>query len=44
MFVVYAPAGINPAQISHHLDDIRENVQLVSPNAVTQELHVYGSR
>jgi hypothetical protein len=29
--------------VRQHLQDIRENVLIVTPEAVTQELHVYGS-
>ncbi len=43
MFIVYAPAGIDSGVVRQHLQDIRENVLIVTPEAVTQELHVYGS-
>jgi DNA/RNA-binding domain of Phe-tRNA-synthetase-like protein len=43
LFIVYAPAGIDAIKVRQHLQDIRENVLIVSPEAVTQELHVYSS-
>jgi DNA/RNA-binding domain of Phe-tRNA-synthetase-like protein len=43
MFIVYAPAGIDPIDVRQHLEDIRELVLIVSPNAITQEIHVYGT-
>lgn len=43
MFVVYAPAGIDPAAVRAHLEAMRENVSLIAPDAVVEELHVYGA-
>lgn len=42
LFVVYAPQGISAEAVREHLEEIRENVQLIAPAAVTDELHVYG--
>jgi DNA/RNA-binding domain of Phe-tRNA-synthetase-like protein len=43
LFVVYAPEGISADEVHRHLEDIRDNVQLITPDAVTQQLHIYGS-
>jgi DNA/RNA-binding domain of Phe-tRNA-synthetase-like protein len=42
LFVVYAPAGIGAEAVRGHLEEIRDNVSLVAPGAVVEELHVYG--
>ena len=42
LFVVYAPAGIAAAAVRQHLEEIRDNVWLIAPEAVVEELHVYG--
>jgi DNA/RNA-binding domain of Phe-tRNA-synthetase-like protein len=42
MFVVYTPAGISAASVRQHLEEMRDNVQLVAPGATVEELHVYG--
>lgn len=42
MFVVYAPEGIGSEVVRSHLEEIRNNVQLVAAGAVVEELHVYG--
>lgn len=34
LFYSYAPAGIEPALVSVHLDEIERNVRLIAPNAV----------
>jgi DNA/RNA-binding domain of Phe-tRNA-synthetase-like protein len=41
LFTVYAPAGIAPSSVRQHLDDIRDNVQLVSPAAQVELCEVY---
>jgi DNA/RNA-binding domain of Phe-tRNA-synthetase-like protein len=33
LFTVYAPAGISPEEVRHHLDDLAQNVAAVSPAA-----------
>ncbi|MFN8590165.1 MAG: hypothetical protein U0031_01805 [Thermomicrobiales bacterium] len=33
LFVVYAPPGIDPSLVSHHLDDIERHIRLISPEA-----------
>jgi DNA/RNA-binding domain of Phe-tRNA-synthetase-like protein len=43
IFVVYAPAGIDPVAVRAHLEAMQENVRLISPGATVQELHVYGT-
>jgi DNA/RNA-binding domain of Phe-tRNA-synthetase-like protein len=42
LFIVYAPGGIPAQAIREHLEDIRDNVLLVAPEAATEHLHVYG--
>jgi len=42
LFIVYAPEGIPAQAIRQHLEAIRDNVHLVAPGAVVDELHVYG--
>jgi DNA/RNA-binding domain of Phe-tRNA-synthetase-like protein len=41
-FVVYAPEGVGIDAIKAHMEGIRKNVRLVSPQAVTDEFRVYG--
>lgn len=41
LFVVYAPAGIDPQAVSAHLQDISRNVRLVTPQAQEEILHVF---
>jgi DNA/RNA-binding domain of Phe-tRNA-synthetase-like protein len=36
LFAVYAPAGVGEAAVLDHLQDIRENVLLVAPQAATR--------
>jgi DNA/RNA-binding domain of Phe-tRNA-synthetase-like protein len=43
MFAVYAPDGISADAVHHHLEDIRENVLLVSPAAWVELLEVFGA-
>jgi DNA/RNA-binding domain of Phe-tRNA-synthetase-like protein len=43
MFAVYAPDGINIDIVHRHLQDIRENVLLVSPAARVELLEVFGA-
>jgi DNA/RNA-binding domain of Phe-tRNA-synthetase-like protein len=38
MFAAYAPAGVGEGAVRDHLERIRANVQLVSPEARTEEL------
>jgi DNA/RNA-binding domain of Phe-tRNA-synthetase-like protein len=40
-FVVYAPPGIGEQAVRQHLQDIRANVMLVSPEAMVESLDVY---
>jgi DNA/RNA-binding domain of Phe-tRNA-synthetase-like protein len=42
MFVVYAPSGISATAVRCHLKKIRDNVRLIAPEAVVDELNVYG--
>lgn len=41
LFTVYAPAGIAAQAVNDHLQDIRDNVLLVSPQAQVQILQVF---
>ncbi|CAG1015487.1 hypothetical protein ANAEL_05280 [Anaerolineales bacterium] len=43
MFAVYAPDGISAEVVHQHLEDIRENVLVVSPEAKTELLEVFGA-
>ena len=43
LFAVYAPPGIEAQVIQKHLDDIQNNVLLVSPQARTERLVVYSA-
>ena len=43
LFTVYAPAGIGIERVRAHLEDIRGFVQLVAPEAVTEELETCSS-
>jgi DNA/RNA-binding domain of Phe-tRNA-synthetase-like protein len=44
IFTVYAPSGIPEKVIEKHLLEIKENVQLVSPDAQVEMLKVFGVR
>jgi DNA/RNA-binding domain of Phe-tRNA-synthetase-like protein len=44
LFTVYAPPGITEQAVESHLQDIRDNVLLVSPEAQVQMLQVFGAR
>lgn len=44
LFVVYAPAGIEPSAVRAHLEDIRDYVLVVSPDAKVDRLDVFGGR
>ena len=41
MFVVYAPPGIGEMAVQKHLNDIRDNVTLIAPQAQTLLLETY---
>lgn len=43
LFTVYAPPGIERQTVQQHLEDMRDNVLLVSPEAEVKELKVYGT-
>jgi hypothetical protein len=42
LFTVYAPAGIEREAVRTHLEDIRDYVRTVTPEAQVSELQVYG--
>lgn len=42
LFAVYAPRGIDPALVRGHLEDLRDNVLLVAPDARVEALEVYA--
>ena len=42
MFVVYAPEGISTQAVQEHLQEMQENVGLIAPEGLVEELHVYG--
>ncbi len=41
VFAVYAPPGVDPARVQAHLEDIRNNVIMVAPDAAVERLEVY---
>jgi DNA/RNA-binding domain of Phe-tRNA-synthetase-like protein len=43
MFAVYAPDGISADAVRQHLNDIRENVLVVSPQAKVELLEAFGA-
>ena len=43
LFTTYAPAGIERETVRQHLEGIRDNVQLVSPDAEALLIKVYGT-
>ena len=42
VFTVYVPAGIDEQIITQHLEDIRDYVMVVAPQAQAELLKVYG--
>jgi DNA/RNA-binding domain of Phe-tRNA-synthetase-like protein len=42
LFAVYAPAGIGEAAVQRHLEDIRDNVLVVAPDAAVEMLRVFS--
>jgi DNA/RNA-binding domain of Phe-tRNA-synthetase-like protein len=42
LFVVYAPEGIGDEAVRAHLEEMRDNVTLVAPEATVKALQVYG--
>ncbi len=43
LFTVYAPAGIDRQSVYEHLVDLKDNVRIVSAEAVVDVLDVYGA-
>jgi len=43
LFTVYAPPGIDREAVRLHLEDIRANVLVVSPDALTEMIEVLGA-
>jgi DNA/RNA-binding domain of Phe-tRNA-synthetase-like protein len=43
VFTVYAPPGIEGQYVSHHLEDIRENVTVIAPGAIVELLETFGT-
>lgn len=41
LFVVYAPEGVGERAVRAHLEDVRDNILLVSPEATTESLDIY---
>lgn len=41
LFTVYAPAGVDPAVVHHHLEEIRDHILLVAPAAALELLHIF---
>jgi DNA/RNA-binding domain of Phe-tRNA-synthetase-like protein len=44
LFAVYAPAGISPETVQAHLQDIRDDVLIVSPEATVEMLQVFSGK
>ena len=42
VFTVYAPAGIEEQAVRHHLEDIRDYILLIAPQAKVELLQVFG--
>ena len=42
VFTVYAPAGIAVDVIEHHLQDMRDYVMVIAPEAQVELLEIYG--
>ncbi len=42
-FTIYAPAGITPQQVQRQLEEIRNNIWVVAPEARVETLEVYGA-
>jgi DNA/RNA-binding domain of Phe-tRNA-synthetase-like protein len=40
-FAVYAPSGIGELPVRRHLEDLREAIRLIAPDAATEALEVY---
>jgi hypothetical protein len=43
LFAVYAPPGIESEGVLQHIEDIRHNILIVSPQASTDLLRVFGA-
>ena len=43
VFTVYAPEGIDESLITQHLEDMRDFVMVIAPEAAVQTLEVYGN-
>ena len=43
LFAVYAPGGVSPQAVLEHLQDLRDNVLIVSPEAQVELLQVFDS-
>jgi len=41
LFTAYAPPGMDPAAVHAHLEDLRDNVLLVVPDAEVEQLETY---
>ncbi len=43
VFTIYAPAGITPQQVQRQLEEIRDNILIVAPQAQVETLEVYAA-
>ncbi len=43
VFTIYAPAGITPQQVQRQLEEIRDNILLIAPEARVDTLEVHGA-
>jgi DNA/RNA-binding domain of Phe-tRNA-synthetase-like protein len=42
VFTVYAPEGISKEQVAGHLQEIRRNMELMTPNVIVELQEVFG--
>ena len=43
LFTVYAPEGIGPQAVQAHLQDLRDHILVISPQARVEVLQVFGA-
>ena len=43
VFTVYAPPGIEERDVDRHLEDIRDNVTMIAPEASVELLETFGT-
>jgi hypothetical protein len=43
LFTVYAPPGIDAMAVRQHLQDMQDNVMLITPDAAVESLEVHNA-